>query len=244
MSKVKNSSPLNQSTRSKAKGSGTGCVVVAGLLLVGLMLAVIVAGLGLSGFFGNGQTAAGISGLSDPLPPETVQARREKDQARLNSYGWIDKESGVVRIPIEQAMAVVAESGLPVGIPTATVTPTPPAELAAGETTQAESTPTPPPTPTVDLANVSFTANVLPIFEQHCTECHGGDEPEEGLRLTSYDEIMAGSWNGPVIEPGNVPDSYLIEQVVTGRMPKRGSRLSPAEIQIITAWVEAGAPDN
>jgi hypothetical protein len=55
---------------------------------------------------------------------------------------------------------------------------------------------------------------------------------------------MAGSFNGSVIEPGDVEGSYLIEQVVNGRMPKRGEPLSPEEIEIITVWVEADAPDN
>jgi topoisomerase IA-like protein len=40
----------------------------------------------------------------------------------LESYGWVDKDKGVVRIPIEEAMRLIAERGLP---------PTPPAEVAA-----------------------------------------------------------------------------------------------------------------
>ena len=62
--------------------------------------------------------------------------------------------------------------------------------------------------------------------------------------MTSHADIIAGSWNGSVVEPGNVDDSYLIEQIVSGEMPKKEPRLLPAEIRIITAWVEAGAPDN
>jgi mono/diheme cytochrome c family protein len=97
---------------------------------------------------------------------------------------------------------------------------------------------------------VSFQEHVLPIFERSCVQCHGGERPEgglrteEGLSLKTHEDIMAGSWNGSVIEPGDVENSYLIEQIITGRMPKEGPDLSPAEIEIITAWVEAGAPDN
>jgi hypothetical protein len=37
-----------------------------------------------------------------------------KDQnTRLNSYGWIDRERGVIHIPIERAMDLIAERGLP-----------------------------------------------------------------------------------------------------------------------------------
>ena len=31
----------------------------------------------------------------------------------LSSYGWVDREAGVVRIPIDRAMDLVAERGLP-----------------------------------------------------------------------------------------------------------------------------------
>ena len=39
---------------------------------------------------------------------------RLQEERRLNSYGWVDEKSGVVRIPIERAMQLVAQRGLPV----------------------------------------------------------------------------------------------------------------------------------
>lgn len=62
--------------------------------------------------------------------------------------------------------------------------------------------------------------------------------------MTSYNEVMAGSWNGQMIEPGNAEESYLIELIVSGDMPKNEPRLLPAEIRTITAWVNEGAPNN
>ncbi len=35
-------------------------------------------------------------------------------EKELNSYGWVDEKAGVVHIPIERAMQVVAQRGLPV----------------------------------------------------------------------------------------------------------------------------------
>jgi mono/diheme cytochrome c family protein len=220
--------------------------------------------------FGNGQAVTASLGVDDETSPEHLLEQREKAEAQLNSYGWVDEPSGVVRIPINQAMALVAEQGLPVGSEAVeettpeespTTTPAPevegetPAEEERPAAEEAPATPTPEspeepaaeeptPEPTVNLAEVSFQTHVLPIFEGHCLKCHGADDPEEGLILESYDDILAGSWNGPVIEPEDVENSYLIEQVVTGRMPKEGPRLTPAEIDILTAWVEAGAPNN
>ncbi len=38
--------------------------------------------------------------------------RSEEDQI-LTSYGWVDKNAGVVRIPIDQAMKLTLQRGLP-----------------------------------------------------------------------------------------------------------------------------------
>ncbi|HEY2101788.1 MAG TPA: hypothetical protein VGH08_00900 [Chthoniobacterales bacterium] len=39
---------------------------------------------------------------------------RATEEAKLNSYGWVDKERNVIRIPIERAMDLIAQRGLPV----------------------------------------------------------------------------------------------------------------------------------
>ena len=36
-----------------------------------------------------------------------------KEQATLNSYGWVDRARGVVRIPIDREMQLIAERGFP-----------------------------------------------------------------------------------------------------------------------------------
>jgi hypothetical protein len=35
-------------------------------------------------------------------------------EKQLNSYGWVDQKAGVAHIPIDQAMRLIAERGLPV----------------------------------------------------------------------------------------------------------------------------------
>ena len=44
--------------------------------------------------------------------PEMAQFRASED-AKLTGYGWIDKQHGIARIPIERAMELIAERGLP-----------------------------------------------------------------------------------------------------------------------------------
>jgi hypothetical protein len=42
-----------------------------------------------------------------------LRQMRAGEDAVLNSYEWVDKTSGSVRIPIERAMEIVAKKGLP-----------------------------------------------------------------------------------------------------------------------------------
>ena len=42
-----------------------------------------------------------------------LRQMRMAEDAALNSYGWVDKSSGSVRIPIERAMEILAKKGLP-----------------------------------------------------------------------------------------------------------------------------------
>jgi len=62
------------------------------------------------------------TGQGDRLPPaprlqdnpqQELQELRTQQKALLEGYGWVNKETGVVRIPIEDAMKMVVERGLP-----------------------------------------------------------------------------------------------------------------------------------
>ena len=46
-------------------------------------------------------------------PRQDLSNLRAREDALLNSYGWVDKNTGVVRIPIERAMQLIVERGLP-----------------------------------------------------------------------------------------------------------------------------------
>ncbi len=37
---------------------------------------------------------------------------REKEEEELNTYGWVDQKAGIVHIPIERAMQLIAQRGL------------------------------------------------------------------------------------------------------------------------------------
>ena len=128
----------------------------------------------------------------------------------------------------------------------ATETPTevPPSTDTAAPTEPPTATEAPATQPAVQGATVSFANDILPIIESRCIGCHGGDRTEEGLDLKTHASIMAGSDNGPVVTPGDAVNSLLVEMVATQKMPKRGPKLTPPQVQLITDWVNQGALDN
>jgi cytochrome c len=135
--------------------------------------------------------------------------------------------------PARTATAPAATSTL-----TAASTATPTLETSAAVTPTKGST-------TAAAGEVSFSRDVLPIFEQVCLKCHGnGEKIEENLVLKTYADLMAGSDNGPVIFPGDPANSLLVQLITEGKMPKKGPRLLPAQIRTITQWVAEGARDN
>jgi mono/diheme cytochrome c family protein len=91
---------------------------------------------------------------------------------------------------------------------------------------------------------VSFNDQILPIFQNSCNNCHGGERIEEGLSLRTYSDMMAGSKNGAVVVPGSAQESSLAELVANHKMPKRGAKLSDAQVQLIVDWINQGAQDN
>ena len=63
-----------------------------------------------------------LSTAQRPLPPAPrlqthpfmdVQQLRREEQRFLNRYTWVDRGAGVVRIPVDRAIEVLAERGLP-----------------------------------------------------------------------------------------------------------------------------------
>lgn len=48
-----------------------------------------------------------------PNPVENYREFRRDENEKLNGYGWVDKEKGIVHIPVEQAMKQLVNKGLP-----------------------------------------------------------------------------------------------------------------------------------
>jgi hypothetical protein len=63
------------------------------------------------------------AGEATRLPPEPrlqtnpradLAELREREDRALNTYSWVDRNAGIVRIPIDRAMSLTLERGLPV----------------------------------------------------------------------------------------------------------------------------------
>jgi hypothetical protein len=90
-------------------------------------------------------------------------------------------------------------------------------------------------------------SQVRSIFAQHCLSCHDSKEQEGSLILESHQSLMKGGDSGAVIVPGKAAESLLVQQIEHAKKPfmpppKKGDKLSPAEIAVIRGWIDAGAP--
>lgn len=46
-------------------------------------------------------------------PRQDLRDLRSAEEAVLTGYGWVDKKAGIARIPIDEAMTLTVERGLP-----------------------------------------------------------------------------------------------------------------------------------
>ena len=87
--------------------------------------------------------------------------------------------------------------------------------------------------------------DIQPIFNMNCIGCHGGERPRAGIDLTSYEGIIRGSDEGPIVKKGAPKHSLLIEALrgMPGvrAMPPRRDPLPEAKIKQIENWIKSGA---
>lgn len=98
----------------------------------------------------------------------------------------------------------------------------------------------------------SFKADVQPILQQRCLECHkagGSGEKASGLNMETYAALMKGTKFGPIIKPGDSVSSTLV-RLIDGKadpsisMPHGKEPLTSEQINTIKQWIEQGAQDN
>lgn len=76
-----------------------------------------------------------------------INSFRWKEEQTLNTYGWVDQKAGIVHIPIDRAMDLIVQRGLPTRPQTGTVPPSTvqTTRQAAAKSDQSQKTPVKPP---------------------------------------------------------------------------------------------------
>ena len=113
---------------SRAAGHETTDVPVKPIaqFLLSLAVGLIVIGIGLVSLFGflvhkQGDAPDQSAGPSELPPAPRLQVTpavdllqlRERENNLLNQYGWVDRKEGIARIPIDRAMDIISQRGLP-----------------------------------------------------------------------------------------------------------------------------------
>jgi hypothetical protein len=92
-----------------------------------------------------------------------------------------------------------------------------------------------------------YAVHVAPLLARSCVSCHKPEKHKGGLLMDTYEHLMHGGEDGPVILPGNAKGSELLRRVRLpasddDSMPSDGDKpLAPEEIQMIERWITAGA---
>jgi mono/diheme cytochrome c family protein len=101
--------------------------------------------------------------------------------------------------------------------------------------------------PAVSAAEpVDFSRDIQPLLAKRCVACHGPDTQEAGLRLDdragATKELDSGS---RAVVPGKATESEIIARITSTdpdiQMPPEGPRLTAAQIDSITRWINEGA---
>src|SRR5437868_8914900 len=93
-----------------------------------------------------------------------------------------------------------------------------------------------------------FERYIRPVLAERCYECHSTQarKVKGQLLLDSQPGIAKGGAGGPVVVPGDVEKSRLIQAIRWTdsdlAMPPKG-KLSPQQIERFEQWVKMGAPD-
>jgi mono/diheme cytochrome c family protein len=89
-----------------------------------------------------------------------------------------------------------------------------------------------------------FDTKIWPVLQQNCIGCHGPEKQKSGLRVDSLEALLKGGDFGPVLVPGDVEKSYLVEVLKYKgdvQMPPK-EKLPDDVIAAFAEWVGQGAP--
>ncbi len=94
-------------------------------------------------------------------------------------------------------------------------------------------------------AEPTVAERVRQLLADRCVRCHGAKESNGGLRLDRAADLAKGGDSGPAVRAKGAAESLLLRRVTSTSademMPPEGERLTAAEVQLLTDWINAGA---
>ncbi len=95
-------------------------------------------------------------------------------------------------------------------------------------------------------APVTYSSQIQPIFDNHCTSCHEAEGGKAQLSLADWSGITTGGKSGRVIEPGSPQNSLLLKKIsgANPEMPARGDPLNSEQVFLIRRWINEGAKND
>ncbi|MFM8273789.1 MAG: PSD1 and planctomycete cytochrome C domain-containing protein [Gemmata sp.] len=87
----------------------------------------------------------------------------------------------------------------------------------------------------------TFEADVLPVLNAHCLQCHGGVHQKNGLDLRTLPAVLKGGKGGAAVVPGKPAESLLWQKLEKDEMPKTDNKVSDANKKLIREWIASGA---
>jgi hypothetical protein len=84
---------------------------------------------------------------------------------------------------------------------------------------------------------VSYTAKVVPLFQQYCNSCHSGNFPSGGILMGTYAADKAIGLNGKLYGSIAHASGY-------SPMPKGMAKMTNCQIALIKKWIDSGMLNN
>jgi len=141
--------------------------------------------------------------------------------AEKTALTTVERQIPTIQVYVPQT-ATPAPTQTPTSLPTDTPLPTQPGTAS---------------TQPASVSSLTWDSAIGAIFQARCSTCHGS-AATAGLNLNTYADAIKGSKSGVVIIPGDGANSLLIKKQQAGGHP---GQLTPAEINSVIEWINAGA---
>ena len=175
---------------------------------------------------------------------------REETTEQLQDYRdrpvlWSNKEDSVYSFVNMTCNRLVSRLALASGVVLVLVLASAGCTKAAGGASSREAAPLN--DQAISQPERDYRDKVYPILKNNCFRCHSGMNHRGGLSMNTRESLLKGGRDGVVVIPGK-PETSLLVDLVRHEGPKNDpmpmppkSKLSDADIHVLTQWVKDGA---